>query len=226
MQSAMESMFGPWLGIAGFAMMVMMFAPKVIVWYRGYRLRRRGADAYVQASKLVPRELSYSEGGTAQAAHERFGEACVQLAVRRRYVALTSLLWMLPFMLNYVMPQTWDMRLVLFVVTIPFAFAGLWRIRHIFDKTIFYKTGFVHQIGFARREIDYNAVINFRKRQSSMTLTTSSYIFIVEDEPPVAFDCAEYVEGSRTVARVIKGLAPRALRSAAQENALKEKSAP
>ncbi len=224
MMDALQSTFGPWVGLAGFAVLMITFLPKVVVWYRGFRSRRRGSDCHIDERRLIDRELTYPDAAPDLVAHAKFGASCAALMPRRKYILLCSLGWLVPLALNLLMPTSWALRLPLFLMTVPIAAIGVWRLRHVLDKTVFYKTGFVHRIGFSKREIDYNAVIGFRKRQSSLTMTTSSYVFLIEDESPVAFMCADYFDGSRKVARVIKGLAPRMLRSVAEELAMKQKA--
>ena len=217
MKDALESLFGPGVGLIGFAIMVAMILPKFIVRWRGFRARQRGADIHVADNKLEERELDWKENGLSLAASDRFGEACAELRSRSRYLFLCGLLWIVPLLLNLLMPLSWAFRPAFFVCTIPCACMGLWQLRHVFDHTVFYRTGFVQQIGFRYREIDYNAVVGYRKRASVFPDRPSTYIFLIEDESPVVFEGNAYFDGGKIVASVIKNLAPRKIKNAATE---------
>ena len=217
MKDALESLFGPGVGLIGFAIMVAMILPKFIVRWRGFRARQRGAEIHVADNQLEERELGWKDTRITLAANDRFGEACAELRSRSRYLFIYGLLWIVPLLLNFLMPLSWSFRPAFFVCTIPCACFGLWQLRHVFDHTVFYRTGFIQKIGFKYREIDYNAVVGYRKRASIFPDRPSTYIFLIEDESPVIFEGNAYFEGGKIVASVIKHLAPRKIRNAATE---------
>lgn len=216
MMNVWESLFGPGVGLIGFAVMVVMIVPKFIVRWRGFRARRRGAEIHVAENQLEDRELTWPDKITSLEPHARFGEACAELRTKSRYVFVCALLWILPLLLNLLIPITWSMRTPAFICTVPFACLGLWKMRHVFDHTVFYRTGFVQHLGFRYREIDYNAVVGYRKRASFFAEHPPTYIFLIEDESPAIFDGNTYVDGGKMIDGVLRGLAPRQIKKRIQ----------
>lgn len=222
MMEVLESFFGPGVGLIGFAVMVAMILPKFIVRWRGFRARRRGSDSHID-TRLDERELTLDGEKPTLEPHARFGEARLDLQGRSRFLFVCGFLWIVPLLFALLMPASWDIRNPTLICAVPLACLGLWRLRHVFDHTVFYRTGFVQQIGFKCREIDYNAVVGYRKRASVFPDHASTYIFLIEDESPIIFDGNAYFDGGKKVASVIKGLAPRKIKNSATE-VLKERA--
>lgn len=218
MNEALRSVFGDnILGIATLVVMLVFIAPKFMMWWRARRQKKRSEAAEQNGRIQGLRALSYAWEKPAIKPDASFGAACAELRVRRGYVFCRATIWLIPVILNILMPVSWAIRMPLFALTLPLMCIGLWGLSHLLDRTVFYETGFVTRAGIITRRIDYNLILNFEKRSSTFSGATINFIFYIEDESPIDFVCARYEAGARTIARVIKGMSPRQIRSEAAE---------
>ena len=211
MEEALQSIFGPWVSLIGFGVMILMFAPKVVAWWKRKKAHATSKDD-VPNVELETRVLSCGGEKPALPAHPRFGEAAASLRPRRKIIAAQSAAWFLPLIVNLLLPPSVEMRAPLLLLTLPLVFVGIWGMRHLCDSAVFYRTGFTVHEFLSTREIDYNAVTSVRKR-TDMNGLASAFILRIYHDSPVSFECRRFFDGARTVARVIHGLPERSVKA-------------
>ncbi|GEM_PF-3178168 len=221
MQKALESFFGPEiLGLVGFAIMLLIFIPKVVRHYRGVRSYKKDpSNNRPQIFGLRAMTAEPAETAASIDPHPDHGDAIAFLHTDYKAIIFESILWIVPIIvvLATVPAGQRSLLTVLLVPTGIFAFIGLFNLIHLRDSVIFYKTGAILRHKLHKRILDYNTICEITERKPLFPWMAPSYILHLEDDKIIDLDGTNYVDGRKQLKRLLNSLDARVIRSAADE---------
>ena len=169
MPSILESLFGgPVAGLVGFLLMLVMFMPKVIKWYKGRRAKKNETieKPKTYGARYIKKEkITIDEKYLDMDMHPDHGEVIDCLEADRKTIVIQLLCWFLPLILVFCLPvSNYGLFGILMIGGVFLACLGLNNIFHLNDKIFFYRTGMVCHLGGAKTSIDYNAIYEYHER--------------------------------------------------------------
>lgn len=204
MQEALESIFGPGVGLLGLLFMFVMIAPKFLRRWRGFHARKHGpvdCRPRLRGCRRIAgdadTELSETE------AHPEHGEVIACLQADPKVSVIMGCLWMLPMIVSlvWIPADQYSLRGLAVSIALPMVVIGLATFLHCRDRAIFYRTGFVFYRRFRKTSLDYNMVVSVTERPSLVPLAASSQILRLDDNSFVVLDGIYMRQGFR-----LKGL--------------------
>lgn len=219
MQEALESIFGPGVGLLGLVFMAVMILPKFLVRWRGFHARKHGPV------DCRPRQMGMRRiRGEADAdlpeieVHPEHGEAIACFEVHLKGVLFEGLMWLLPLIITLVCipADHYSLRGLALVISVPLAFFGIAVLTHCRDRITFYRTGFVLKQRLGVQSIDYNTVIEVTERQAMIPWVAPSQILRLDDDKHLVLNGAYFMQGRR-FGQFLARLSPRVQTSAAAE---------
>ncbi|MBO4351739.1 MAG: hypothetical protein J6A01_12470 [Proteobacteria bacterium] len=221
MQKALESIFGPEiLGLVGFAVMLLIFVPKVVRHYRGVRSHKKDpANKRTPVLGLRAMTADPTESAASIDVHPDHGEALAFLRTDYKAILFESILWIVPLIAVFIAVPAGQRSLltVLLVPTGIFAFIGLYHLIHLGDQVIFYRTGAILRHKLHKTMLDYNAICEITERKPLFPWMAPSYILHLEDDNIIDLDGTNYIDGRKQLKRLLHSLDARVIRSAADE---------
>lgn len=221
MQKALESIFGPEiLGLVGFAVMLLIFIPKVVRHYRGVHSHKKDpANKRPQVLGLRAMKAEPSSEAALMDEHPDHGNALAILRTDYKAILFESLLWIVPLIVVlFAVPS--GQRSLLTVLLVPtgiFACIGLYHLLHLGDRIIFYRTGAIMHHKLQKKMLDYNAICEITERKPLFPWMAPSYILHLEDDKIIDLDGTNYIDGRNQLKRLLDSLDARIIRSAADE---------
>ena len=219
-QEALSDLFGPGVGLVGFAVMIVLFLPKFIRWRRSRRAKREAKAA----QKPKPMGMRSMQMAPTEAAkklfdHPNHGEAIEYFAADKPAILLQVVCWILPLIgvVIFVSPSHRGLFAVTLIVTIPLALIGLFGLKRLTNHITFYRTGMTGKIGGKSISIDYNAICETRKRAAILPWMAPTYLLHLDDNQIVTIDATEYQCDKKRPAQLMASLSPRIISSAAEE---------
>ncbi|MBR4986187.1 MAG: hypothetical protein IKY83_10680 [Proteobacteria bacterium] len=219
MQEVLNSLFGPATGLIGMALLVIMLLPKIVVRVRGRRARRRSpSQSRPKQLGLRRMALEAQSGVEGIGAHADHGEALAVLRGSRIRPIVELFLCVVPLIavLMLVPEGRFSLRMILLVVTVPLALMGLLSLRHLWDRVVFYRTGFVGRLSLKNVSHDYNEICEVTERKGMIPNTASSYILHLDDGSVMELD-GGYLEDGRRLKRFWGSLDARVVVNASEE---------
>ncbi|MBO5752391.1 MAG: hypothetical protein J6S69_01705 [Proteobacteria bacterium] len=204
MQEALESIFGPGVGLLGLVFMAFMLLPKFLRRWRGFHARKHGPADCRPRKVGVRRILGETDTNAADVdAHPEHGKAVVVLRENPKAAIIGGLLWMSPMIaaLSFIPSDAYSVRSLAIALSIPLALIGLVTFMHCRDRAIFYQTGFVFYRKFRQRSLDYNMIVSVTEQPSIIPGMTASQILQLDDNQYMVMDGVYMQQGFR-----LKGL--------------------
>ncbi|MCL2325739.1 MAG: hypothetical protein FWC40_04480 [Proteobacteria bacterium] len=215
MMEALRSELGPYFGLLGAMLMMVFLAPKIAVRWRGARARRYAPQG--PAPVLGLRSLNLSETPLSEPSHPVHGQALAVLKPRPGLILVSSAAWFLPLCLTCLLPPTHaNLRDALLIVTIPMAAMGLATLAKLRHRVTFYRTGMIIRRLTQTQDIDYNDIVEVRRRLSIIPKLSPAYLFKIEGLGQIPIDSAYFRNGDARLGDIVRSLSPR------QSNAAKE----
>lgn len=225
MQEALESIFGPGVGLLGLVFMAFMLLPKFLRRWRGFHARKHGPADCRPRKVGLRRILGDTDANAADVdAHPEHGEAVVVLKANPKAALISGSLWMVPMMaaLIFIPADAYSIRSLAIAISIPLALIGLVTLMHCRDRAIFYRTGFVFYRKFRQKSLDYNMIVSVTEQPSIIPGMTANQILQLDDNHYILMNGAYMQQGFR-----LKGLfgrlPPRVKGSDAEEKLRKAK---
>lgn len=218
MQDALESIFGPAAGLIGFAVLIVLFLPKVIVWWRGVRARRREAHSTHRPRILGCRSLHLpvSPEAVSVPVHPTYGEAIMRLECAKLHIFGMFFLSCLPIGIASLIPEGhYSLRLLFLLIGIPLVLLGIYSLLNLGNHVIFYRTGMEARLAWRRFGADYNTIVSFRQHHSSMLLR-------LDDDRLITLNGIHYRDGVQRIKSAFDHLGERTMMNAAEAQKWKE----
>ncbi len=223
MQEALESIFGPGVGLIGFVVMAIIILPKFLVRWRGFRARQKGpVDCRPRQTGLRAIHIEPFPEAESYEAHPDHGRTMAVFSANRLVILLETIGWLLPLLavIIFVPSGHQSLRVISLCAAIPIACIGLFSLSHLGDKLIFYQTGAVFRIKFGKSSIDYNSIYSMTERKSMIPGLASTYILHMDDEKLIALDGSILKQG-HSLKPLFRSLDAR-VRSSASEETFRE----
>ena len=219
-QEALSDLFGPGVGLVGFAVMIVLFLPKFIRWRRSRRAKRE-AQAAQKPKPMGMRSMQMdpSECAKTMMDHPDHGQAIEYFSADKLAILLQVLCWILPLVavVIFVSPSHRSLFAVMLIATIPLALIGLFGLKRLTNHITFYRTGMAGKIAGKPISIDYNAICETHKRSALLPWMAPAYLLHLDDNQIVTIDATEYRCDKKRPAQLISSLSPRIISSAAEE---------
>ena len=223
MNNMLENIFGSSAaGLIGFGLMIVMFMPKVIKWYKDRRVKKKEAAAHnsgygARYLKYVPESAS-RHAATGLQDHPEFGEALVVLKSDVKTIIGLTVVWCLPLILVLLLvPPRETIFGVLFIITVFFAVIGLYHLFHLGDKVVFYKTGLVGSFNGTKMSVDYNSIYDYFERPALLPWMAPTQVMRLEDKRLLVLDGRYFKCHKRVPGLLMAALSERVISSQTQE---------
>lgn len=219
MQEALESLFGPGVGLIGFFVMLIIMAPKIRNYWRGFRSRQKGpADCRtrITGQRVLPLAPNISAQNLPK--HPEHGEPVDLMTANIPIVLVETLIWLSPLILTLCcIPQGYySLKTLCLVVSTIIALFGVLQFLHLFDRVAFYKTGAVIRTALKKRSIDYNAILSYTERNALIPWRPSAFILHLDDNQLLVIEGANLKNG-RHLKDIFRALPARIAHNAATE---------
>lgn len=204
MQEALESIFGPGVGLLGLLFMAVMILPKFLVRWRGFHARKHGpVDCRPRQMGLRRIAGDVDVASVNADAHPEYGEMVASLDANPKVALISGLLWMTPMITSLLLipSDQYSMRGLAVAVSLPMVIIGLVTWMHCCDRAVFYRTGIVFHRKFRQKSLDYNMILSVTEQSSLIPLMASSQILRLDDDKHIVLDGAYMRQGFR-----LKGL--------------------
>ena len=219
MQEALESIFGPGVGLIGFVIMFIILWPKIRARWRGFRARQKGpVDCRERRVGLRALELPAEEAASRLSSHPEHGAPVDLMTADYPMILLETICWCLPLAgtLLFISPGQYSLRMLCLVVSIFLAFVGILNLMHLGDKVAFYRTGAVIRLKFKKLSLDYNSIVSFTERTPLIPWLAPGVILHLDDDRLVVLD-GFYLTRGRRLKPLLSALPERISHSAASE---------
>lgn len=221
MQDALESLFGPGVGLLGFAVMIFLFAPKVMAWRKKRRTKKQEAQEAQQQRDLGMRamRMAPSQRVTTSLPHPVHGEAIDTIGPDKKSVFLASISWICPCILAlWIVPQgEVSLRAAVTIGSVFLVFIGAMTLLHIHDHIQFYRTGMIGTIRGKSFTMDYNTICDVTRRPALLPWMAPTYLLHLDNNQLMAIDVSYLSCSHDRIDQLLKTLAPRVIANAAQE---------
>ena len=141
-QEALSDLFGPGVGLVGFAVMLALFLPKLVKWMRSRRAKREAREAQ-KPKPMGMRSMQIEPSAAAESIpdHPDHGQALECFKPDRVAILLQILCWILPLaaVLIFVSPGHRSLFAIMLPASIPLALIGLFGLSHLNDHITFYR---------------------------------------------------------------------------------------
>ncbi len=219
MQEALESIFGPGIGLVGFVVMAIIIIPKFLTRWRGFSARKKGpvdCRERIEGQRRIHLDMNTAVKGIAD--HPKHGKPLDILTSDWKPIIIETVCWLLPLLLIllFVPAGHHSVRTVALVMAIPMAIVGFITLAHLHDRVIFYETGCDITVKFSSKSIDYNSLCSMTERKPMIPWMAASYILHLDDAHLVVLD-GTYLKRGRQLKAILKSLDKRILTNAAQE---------
>ncbi|MBQ1890198.1 MAG: hypothetical protein II160_05805 [Selenomonas sp.] len=219
-QEALSDLFGPGVGLVGFAVMLALFLPKLVKWMRSRRAKREAREAQ-KPKPMGMRSMQIEPSAAAESIpdHPDHGQALECFKPDRVAILLQILCWILPLaaVLIFVSPGHRSLFAIMLAASIPLALIGLFGLSHLNDHITFYRTGMTGKINGKPLSVDYNAICETNKRSALLPWMAPTYLLHLDDNQIVTIDATAYRCSKKRPAQLMAALAPRIISSAAEE---------
>ena len=130
MNGIFEQLFGSAAaGLIGFGLMIVMFMPKVIKWYKDRRAKKKNPSEkpHGYGARLLKHDIIFNKNEITKASeHPEFGDAVAELRPDKRAIVILVMMWLLPLFIVLYLILTSDKNYgVLLIITMLIACWGL-----------------------------------------------------------------------------------------------------
>ena len=217
-------MFGPGVGLIGFAVMFIILFPKIRARWRGFRARQRGpVDCRERITGERELGIAASEAVREASEHPEYGKPLEMMSPYIVGILIESICWCIPLLLTvlFVPAGQFGLRMMCLCVSGFLALIGLFVLAHLSDRVIFYRTGVEIRLRFHREYVDYNSIVSFTERPPLIPWMASSVILHLDDDRILVLD-GFYLTRGRRLKSLFAALPQRITHNAAREKMIRQ----
>ena len=217
----LSDFFGPGVGLVGFAVMLVLFLPKLLRYLKSRRAKR-DAKASQKPKPMGMRSIQATPSDRAANIidHPDHGEAVENYCNDKISIILQAVSWILPLVivLLFVPSNYRSIFAILLAATVPMALIGILSFKHLGDHITFYRTGMTGKLNGKHISIDYNAICETTERPALLPWMAPTYLIHLDDNQILSIDESSYKCKRKQTRKLIASLSPRVISSVAEEN--------
>ena len=214
MNGIFERLFGSSVaGLIGFGLMIVMFLPKIISWYKARRAKKKEntEKPHGYGARFLKHEMNVLGAEKSSASeHPEFGEAVAELKSDKAAIITFVAVFFIPMIAALSLILSSDRNYgILLIIAI---FIACWGMRYLLclrDHIVFYRTGFAGYLNGLKVAVDYNAIFEHHERSALLPWMAPTYLMRLEDNRLIVIDGTFFKLGKSLPKKLLNHLSPR-----------------